>query len=158
MKSAYRNILVAVPPSYREFYHEPADAIRRTTAVLSLVPDVHITFLAVFSVVEELGSGDVNLIPPEVLDAQIKLYEERHRSDIEKYVKWFADNGISHAIMVMHGDPASAILKCAEDCAADLILVGYHHHTSFFDVFTTNVASRVVKNTHCDVMLIASGK
>ncbi|VAX15652.1 hypothetical protein MNBD_NITROSPINAE01-1053 [hydrothermal vent metagenome] len=156
MKPAYQKVLVAVPPPNHELYAKPLDAIRRAAASLSMLPGLHLNFLGVFSVAEELGSGGLNLMPPEILERELALHKETHRKSIEEYTKWFAGNSISHSIHVDNGDPADIVLKYAKEWDTDLILMGAHHEHGMFDIFTSNVAKSILKHAPCDVMMIAS--
>ncbi len=158
MKSEYSQILVATPPINHEWYEQPADAIRKAAAALSQVPGIHLTFLGVFSISAEIGSGEVNLMPPERLEKEIEEKKAEHRANIESYTKWFADNDIPHSIHVATGDPADLILKYSKEWNADIILLGTHHKHGVLDIFTANIASKVIKNAPCDVMLISPGK
>lgn len=159
MKSPYKNVLVAVPPPAHEWYKLPADSLRNAAAAISLVPGVHLTFLSVYSSIVEIGSGEVNLLPPEVY---LELNEERERKlkeDVAQYVKWFTDNGVQCAVRVERDDdPAAAVVRISSAIKADLILLGYHHDEGLFDLFIPDVARRVAKKAPCDVLLIAPAK
>ncbi|MBI5177754.1 MAG: universal stress protein [Nitrospinae bacterium] len=159
MKSAYKNILVAVPPPSFEWYRQPVDVIRKTSAALSMVPGVHLTFLSVYSVVADLGNGEVNLLPPEIFKEAVEEHEKKLKADVKAYVKWFTDNGIPHTIIMERGEnPADTVIKCARDRKADLILIGRHHDHSIFDIFSPNVAEQIAKHAPCDVMQVSAGK
>lgn len=157
MESSYKNILVAVPPLTREWYKEPVDAIRKAAAALSMAPGVHLTFLSVFSVEQDMGTGEVNLIPPDEMEDFIKLHEEKLKARIIEYAKWFSDNSVSNDVIIVHGAPEEVIIKTANEIKPDLILLGYHHKKSIFDIFTCDIASKVARSVDCDVMLIAPG-
>jgi len=155
MESAYRKILVAVPPLSREWYQQPADAIRKASFALAMTPDAHLTFLGVFSPEQDLGTGEVNLVPPEELEEIIELHKDRHKARILEYAKWFSDNGVSNDVIAAQGEPEETIIRIAKEVKPDLILLGYHHKTSILDLFTCDIASKVARRAECDVMLIA---
>ena len=155
MNTAYRRVIVAVPPPASDWYQQPADVIRKAAAALSMIPGVELKFIGVFSITEEMGTGEVNLMPAEALADKIREAEAKHRADVESYVKWFADNKIPHSLHIEEGNPAELILRHAEEWKADLILLGAHHKHSFLDFFTSDVTSKVTKRAPCDVMLMA---
>ena len=156
MKTAYKNILVAVPPPAHEWYTVPSDALRKAAATLSLVPDVHLTFMSVYSAMETVGDGEVNLLPPEVLRDLNEAREKQLKEGVTAYVKWFTDNGVSCEVVIEEGDDAAdTVVAAAARLKADLILLGYHHDEGLFDLFLPDVAKRVAKHAPCDVLLIA---
>ncbi len=159
MKTAYKNVLVAVPPPAHEWYALSSDALRRAASMLSLVPGVHLTFMSVYSAMETVGDGEVNLLPPEVLRELNDAREKQLKEGVAAYVKWFTDNGVSCEVVIEEkDDPADAVVAAARKRNADLILVGYHHDEGLFDLFLPDVAKRVAKHAPCDVLLIAPPK
>lgn len=157
LRPSYRNVLVAVPPLTHEWYRLPVDAIRRATAAICLAPEVTLTFLSVFSIQQEIGTGEVNLLPPEDLKMILDMQEKKHRDSIAEYIKWFTEQGIAHTVVISQGDPDEIIVKKAEELACDLIIMGHHKKTSLFDIFSSDVSERVAKHAPCDVMIIAPG-
>lgn len=156
MRTAYKNILVAVPPPAHEWYALSSDALRKVASTLSLVPDVHLTFMSVYSAMETVGDGEVNLLPPEVLRELNETREKQLKEGVSAYVKWFTDNGVSCEVVIEEGDdPADTVVAAAKRLKADLLLVGYHHDEGLFDLFLPDVAKRVAKHAPCDVLLIA---
>jgi nucleotide-binding universal stress UspA family protein len=57
---------------------------------------------------------------------------------------------------VDYGDPATRILRLAEDNRADLIVMGARRGTSWFTHFIKGVAGRVIEQANCPVMTICS--
>ncbi len=156
MKTSYKNVLVAVPPPAHEWYALSTDALRKIASTLSLVPDVHLTFMSVYSAMETVGDGEVNLLPPEVLRELNETRERQLKEGVASYVKWFTDNGVSCEVMIEEGDdPADTVVTVAKRLNTDLILVGYHHNEGLFDLFLPDVARRVAKHAPCDVLLIS---
>jgi len=158
MESNYRNILIAIPPVSHEWYEQPADVIRKAAASLCAAKNVKLIFLGVFSLEQEVGTGEVNLLPPENMMEIVKGQEKKHADDVRNYVRWFAENGVPYTIVMAQGDPAEVIAQKAQEYNADLILMGYHHKTSIFDIFSPDVAGRTIKQAHCDVMLVTAHK
>lgn len=157
LRPSYKNALVAVPPLTHEWYRLPVDAIRRAAAAICLTPEVSLTFIAVFSIQQEMGTGEVNLLPPEDLRLILDIQERKHRESIAEYIKWFTEQGIPHTVVIAQGAPDEVIVKKAEEMGADLIIMGHHKKSSLFDIFSSDVAERVTKRAPCDVMIIAPG-
>lgn len=157
LRPSYRNVLVAVPPLTHEWYRLPVDAIRRAAAAICLAPEVSLTFLGVFSILQEIGAGEVNLLPPEDLKMVLDIQEKKHRDSIAEYIKWFTERGIAHTVIISQGEPEEVIVKKAEELACDLIIMGHHKKSSFFDIFSCDVSENVAKRAPCDVMIIAPG-
>jgi len=157
LRPSYKNVLVAVPPLTHEWYRLPVDAIRRTAAAICQTPEVGLTFLSVFSIQQEMGTGEVNLLPPEDLKMILDMQEKKHRDSIAEYLKWFTERGMAHTVVIAQGTPEEVIVQKAEDMGADLIIMGHHKKTSLFDIFSSDVAERVAKKAPCDVMIIAPG-
>jgi nucleotide-binding universal stress UspA family protein len=157
LRPSYRNVLVAIPPLTHEWYRLPVDAIRRAAAAVCQAPDMSLTFLSVFSIRQEMGTGEVNLLPPEDLKMVIEIQEKTHRDSIAEYIKWFTQRGIAHTVVIAQGEPDEVIVRKAEELAADLIIMGHHKKSSLFDIFSCDVSERVAKRAMCDVMIIAPG-
>jgi nucleotide-binding universal stress UspA family protein len=157
LRPSYKTVLVAVPPLTHEWYRLPVDAIRRTAAAICQTPEVSLTFIAVFSIQQEMGTGEVNLLPPEDLRLILDIQERKHRESIAEYIKWFTEQEIPHTVVIAQGAPDEVIVKKAEEMGADLIIMGHHKKSSLFDIFSSDMAERVVKRAPCDVMIIAPG-
>ncbi|MBI4665847.1 MAG: universal stress protein [Nitrospinae bacterium] len=158
MNTAYKTVLVALPPMTHEWYGRPVDAIRRAAATLGSAPGVRLVFISVFSLEQELGTGQVNLLPPEDLEQIVLFHERKHRDGMNAYLKWFADNGVEHEVIVLQGDPADVILHTARERGADLILMGHHHKTGLLNIFGSDITARVSKHLPCDLMVITPGE
>lgn len=157
LRPSYRKVLVALPPLTHEWYKLPVDAIRRAVEAICMTPEVGLTFLSVFSIQQEMGTGEVNLLPPEDLRLVLDVQEKKHRDSIAEYIRWFTERGIAHTVVMAQGAPDEVIVKKAEELASDLIIMGHHKKSSLFDIFSCDVAERVAKRASCDVMIIAPG-
>lgn len=52
------------------------------------------------------------------------------------------------------GDPADAIVRAAQDCGADVIVVGSHDRNWFSRLFTRSVTSEVVRESTLPVLVV----
>ena len=54
----------------------------------------------------------------------------------------------------LEGDPASEIVRYAEESGADVIVIGTHGRTGVDRLVMGSVAERVVRNSHCSVLAV----
>ena len=157
MKNSYKKVLVAVPPPSYKWYGKSVDVLRKAASLVSLVPGVEITFVSIVSVMDMVGHAVIMETPALRKELSKELTEER-KKDVEGYIKWFTDNGVSCSIRIEQGDgTVDTLLKVVREMKPDLLLVGFHHHEGVFDLFMPDIAKRVAKHSPCDVMLVAPG-
>jgi universal stress protein A len=65
-----------------------------------------------------------------------------------------ADPAIEHEHRLLHGDPASEIVRLAEEEHADLIVMGTHGRTGLMRLLMGSVAEAVVRRAPCPVLTI----
>jgi universal stress protein A len=68
------------------------------------------------------------------------------------------DEKIVKRVEVYEGRPVQAIIDCARDEKADLIVIGTHGRTGIPRLFLGSVAERVVRLAPCDVLAVHGGK
>ncbi len=82
---------------------------------------------------------------PEALRAEAR--------DLLKELKPPAD-AVQVERRVVEGEPASEILRVAEDCRADLIVVGTHGRSGIRRVVMGSVAEQVLRHASCPVLAV----
>jgi phosphoglycerate kinase len=60
---------------------------------------------------------------------------------------------VAHRQMVVEGDPASEILKLADEMGVDLIAMGAHGRTGVLRVFVGSVSRKVLDHARCPVLI-----
>jgi nucleotide-binding universal stress UspA family protein len=79
---------------------------------------------------------------------------EQHREELG-HVKAVLDKlGISAAYQVGIGDPADVILEAAEECEADMIVVGTSEPGLLSRILGLSVSENVQRRAHCDVLIV----
>ncbi|MBI3580992.1 MAG: universal stress protein [Nitrospinae bacterium] len=155
MKNSYKNVLVAVPPPSHEWYKNSVDVLRKAASMISLVPDARITFISIVSVIDMVGRS-VNMVEPDLRRDLSKELREERKKDVEGYIRWFTDNGVSCSIRIEQGDgTVDTLLKVVREMKPDLLLLGFHHKEGIFDLFMPDIAKKVARHAPCDVMLVA---
>ena len=64
-----------------------------------------------------------------------------------------AEAGVEAEIIVDAGNAATACLRVAERCGADLIIVA-SHNPNFSDYFLGSTAARIVRHAACSVLVM----
>ena len=92
-----------------------------------------------------LGMAVLPPIPPEgPLEIQPILNEARRQLD---------ESGVDGTVDWSLGDPASEILRVAEERQASAIVVGTHHHSALGRFLGTDTAAELIRDAHCDVIV-----
>lgn len=90
--------------------------------------------------------------------ADLKRQAREHRQavhhELEALVRASAGTGLPHAVTVVEGRPASAILERAEARAADLIVIGSHGRTGLARFRLGSVAEEVAREAGRPVLVV----
>ena len=90
--------------------------------------------------------------PPNLAEIQ----EKHARVQCEQVL---AAAGLSQArVLLLHGHPASEIVRAAQEESADLIVVGTHGRGAIAHLLLGSVAERVVRTAPCPVLTVRSGE
>ena len=117
MNNSYKKVLVAVPPPSHKWYGKSVDVLRKAASLVSLAPGVQITFVSIVSVIDMVGQPILMETPALRKELSKELMEER-RKDVEGYIKWFTDNGVSCSTRIEHGDgTVDTLLKVVREWA-----------------------------------------
>jgi len=95
----------------------------------------------------EHGLAVARAVPPQ-LAAEVRAHAEQHLSQALR------DAGLAAEQRVVEGSPASAIVRAAEDGAADLVVIGTRGRTGLTRVVLGSVAESVVRNASCSVLAV----
>jgi len=91
--------------------------------------------------------GEAALVPNELEDLR---EEARHKLDELEPV----DPGVHLETMIRDGPAPAVILDTADDCKADLIVMGTHGRTGIRRLFLGSVAELVLRRAHCPVLTV----
>ncbi|MCA8964103.1 MAG: universal stress protein [Planctomycetes bacterium] len=86
------------------------------------------------------------------------LREEIHKRGTEELAELQAQLGTDVKITTELRDGAShhAILDCAKDVGADMIIIGTHGHTGLKHMLLGSTAEKVVRSAECPVLTVRS--
>lgn len=92
------------------------------------------------------------------LESDMKHVVEPDLQGIESYLgeqaEWLRNQGFDVSTEVRRGDPGHEILAVAEEEKSDLILMTSHGRTGMAHWFYGSVAERVLRYSHCGVMVV----
>ncbi|KJS18652.1 MAG: hypothetical protein VR72_21865 [Clostridiaceae bacterium BRH_c20a] len=84
-----------------------------------------------------------------------KLALEDIKDILEKATKVFRENNIPYTIRVELGEPVEMILKIAEETKSDLMVVGFHGHSTLSDyLFKGNITNELIDKTNCPILVV----
>jgi len=132
----YHNIIVAIDLGHAQ---AAAGLIAKATALL----DAGGT-LRLLHVLEEVPSYIAAELPRDLSD--------RRKADARVELGLLAGKDSPAQIEVRSGAAATQILQCAEDTAADLIMIA-SHRPGLSDYFIGSTAARVVRHAQCSVLI-----
>ena len=90
--------------------------------------------------------------------ATLENIRQRQAQDAEELTRQaserIAASGLAVDTEVREGDPRTAIVDAADQCQADLIVVGSHGRTGLKRLVMGSVAQAVVAHAHCSVEVV----
>jgi nucleotide-binding universal stress UspA family protein len=92
--------------------------------------------------------GSLTALPPPELREQVR---QAMRATIEQAI---AGVGAAGESRVLDGSPASAIIDCAEELGAELVVVGTHGRTGLARIALGSVAEAVIAGASCSVLAV----
>lgn len=91
------------------------------------------------------GPGDAHADPKDV---------EARTAALAKARSYLDGKGLAAKYVEGHGSPADVIVDEAEECGADLIVVGTRGHHAGKRVLVGSVSTKVVHHAPCDVLVV----
>ena len=82
----------------------------------------------------------------------VRQFEEGIRHDLQRLQP--PDGSVPMEHKLAKGDPASSIIKVAEETACDLIVLGTHGRTGLRRVLMGSVAEHVMRSAPCPVLVV----
>lgn len=93
-------------------------------------------------------------ISPEAVDSIVASIREAGEKAVLQVNKLAEASGIASEILIVEGDPASEILRIAEDNKADTIVMGSIGKTGLEKFLMGSVAEKVVRNSRLPVLIV----
>lgn len=78
----------------------------------------------------------------------------KHREELERAHGFLEDQGLDAELIPATGDPAGAIVKIADDVAADLVVVGTREPGFADRVLRHSVSQQVARHVHRDILIV----
>jgi|SRR5271166_2569311 len=104
----------------------------------------------------------LTVVPMEDAGGPVYVEKFKEQAEIEKKklekVAKERLRGVKHEILSHLGDPASAILKIAEETEADLIVMATHGREGISRALLGSVAEKVLREAPCPVLSLRLGK
>ena len=143
-------ILMPLDPDSAHDYSFPfaeslAHAFKAELRLLSVIP----TFGTLAG--EQAAAGN---LMPVTAQAFLDMKEENARQDLQKHVDVLQKNGLTASVEIARGDPASVIVKTAENSSTDLIILSTHRKKGIGAFWARSVAPKVAQKTKIPLLLI----
>jgi nucleotide-binding universal stress UspA family protein len=91
---------------------------------------------------------------PAATQAVLDLREQNARAHLGEHVEAIKQAGVAASAIVARGDPASTIVKTAEQLPADLIILSTHRKAGIGAFWARSVAPKVAQLTRTPLLLI----
>lgn len=98
--------------------------------------------------------GATRNLMPFAARAILDLKEENARKDLQTHLDQFHIAGLKASAEVVRGDPASLIVKAAEQSGADMIILSTHRKAGTSAFWARSVAPKVAQKTKVPLLLI----
>jgi len=143
-------ILVPLDPDSMHDFSFPfaqtlAQAFKAELHLLSVIP----TFGTLAG--EQAAAGN---LMPVTTQAFLDMKEENARKDLQEHVDSLSKNGLTVSVDIQRGDPASLIVKTAENSSMDLIILSTHRKKGMGAFWARSVAPKVAQKTKIPLLLI----
>jgi nucleotide-binding universal stress UspA family protein len=90
----------------------------------------------------------------EMLREAELMSEKAARHQLEHLEDELTARGADAATVLTHGSAAPCILEAAKKHRADLIVLGSHGHTAFYDLIVGSTTHAVLKKAACPVLVV----
>ena len=121
----------------------------------------------VLHVLAEVDSSVVNYVATVMGEERLADFEIQHHKEvaeeIKKRIKSFAAEELNNqeddlkriiSVEARHGNPIGEILEEADDCSADLIVIGSHGKGALSYAFLGSVAEKLLRKSHRPVLVV----
>ena len=99
---------------------------------------------------------DVGVASPTVYAEPTKESIEADFGKLDRIGKPLTEAGIKVSLLELREPSAEHIAQTAQRHKADLIIVGSHHHSAFYNLLVGSVTSDIQKSATCPVLVVPS--
>jgi nucleotide-binding universal stress UspA family protein len=117
-------------------------------------PQLHL--LSVIPTFSTLGGEQaaISTLMPAATQALLDLKEETAQRDLRDHVDELRDAGLQAVAQTLRGDPASTIVKIAEQSGVDMIILSTHGKAGMGAFWARSVAPKVAQSTKTPLLLM----
>lgn len=117
-------------------------------------PQLHL--LSVIPTFSTLGGEQaaISTLMPATTQALLDLKEETAQGDLRDHVDELRDAGLQAVAQTLRGDPASTIVKIAEQSGVDMIILSTHGKAGMGAFWARSVAPKVAQSTKTPLLLV----
>lgn len=136
-------------------FSAPSEQVADTAAALAQVYAGRVVLLHVVQppmVTNDYGVGIDNL--QEI----IVMSEKAAAKNLDRLRSRLTQAGVPTEVVLVTGAPTPHILKQANDCHADFIVMGSHGHTAIYDLLVGSTTHGVLKSAPCPVVVLPRRK
>ncbi|MDZ4403606.1 universal stress protein [Prosthecobacter sp.] len=99
---------------------------------------------------------DVGLVSPMIMQDPSPELVQKHYAQLLEMRDSLVKFGVRASVQQLEGASVEAVLAETKKCHADLIILGSHHHSTFYRLLVGSVADDVLKRAHCPVLVVPS--
>lgn len=123
--------------------HHLASAFNSQVIILHVVGEQPVVF-------------DVGLASPVIMQSPSQETIQRHYAQLLEMRDSLVKFGVSATVRQLDGASVDTVIEETRKCAADLIILGSHHHSTIYRLLVGAVTDDVLKRAHCPVLVVPS--
>lgn len=123
--------------------HSQAKAFNSQVIILHVVP-------------KEPVMVDVGLVAQTILQDPSPELIQKHHAQLLEMRDSLVKFGVDTTVQQLAGASVEAVLEETKKLKADLIILGSHHHSTFYNLLIGSVTDDVLKRAHCPVLVVPS--
>lgn len=103
---------------------------------------------------EQPGVVELGLASPTVMQPPSPEKIDAHLTRLLALRDTLTSSGVDVVVQQLEGVGVTKVLEQCRTLAADLILLGSHHHSALYQLFVGSFTSDVIKHATCPVMVV----
>ncbi len=100
---------------------------------------------------------DVGLAAPVIMQDPSPELVKSHFEKLLEMRDSLVKFGVPTTVMQLQGASVDTVLAETRRLEADMIILGSHHHSTFYRLLVGTVTDDVLKRAHCPVLVVPSG-
>jgi universal stress protein A len=124
--------------------------------VLTLAQAFKSNVIVVHGMAERTAVVDVGVASATVSQKPTEEEMQADMARLQKLTEPLTACGLGVRLKQFHGTTVDRIVEEAVNSGADLIVVGSHHHNSFYNLLVGSVTDLVLKRAKCPVLVVSA--